>query len=358
LTERAFPASTVELEPQHGIDLARLRHYLQQAAPQLGALRAIRKFKGGQSNPTFWLDCETAAAVLRRKPPGVLLKSAHAVEREFRVIQALANTDVPVAPAHVLCEDDSVLGSPFYVMGYVAGRIFWDPSLPEVPAPARSAYYSEMARVLAAIHAVGPAAIGLGDYGRPGNYFARQIARWIEQYRQSELAPIDDMHTLIDWLPANIPPGDDECTLVHGDFRIDNMIFHPTEPKILAVVDWELSTLGHPLGDLSYACLTWRLPRVGPIKGLLGLDLSALALPSEADFKRDYCARSGRPAPEPWSFYMAFNLFRLAAIAQGVAKRASSGQASSRDAVQVGEMVPVVASAAVALITSTSVINR
>lgn len=354
MTERAAPAATVEIEPAHGINFERLRDYLIQAAPQLGVLRAVRKFKGGQSNPTFWLDCDAAPAVLRRKPPGVLLKSAHAVEREFRVIKALAGTEVPVAPAHVLCEDADVLGSPFYVMGYVAGRIFWDPALEGIAPLERSAYYTEMARVLAAIHRLDPIAIGLADFGRPGNYFARQIARWVEQYRQSELDPIADMHLLMAWLPENIPPGDDESALVHGDFRIDNLIFHPTEPKILAVVDWELSTLGHPLGDLSYACLTWRLPRVGPIKGLLGLDLAALALPSEADFKRDYCARSGRPAPEPWSFYMAFNLFRLGAIAQGVAKRASSGQASSRDAGQVGAMVPVIARAAAELITSTS----
>lgn len=350
MTDAAL-TSTQAIDASHGIDLPSLSRYLAHAVPALGSLERVRKFKGGQSNPTFWVEGSHGTAVLRRKPAGTLLKSAHAVEREFRVIQALAQSGVPVAAAIALCEDASVLGSPFYLMGYVNGRIFWDPALPDVAPSARAAYFSEMARVLAAIHQVSVEAVGLADFGRPGNYFSRQIRRWIEQYRLSELEPLADMDRLIDWLPANIPQGDDETCLVHGDFRIDNLIFHPTKAKILAVVDWELSTLGHPLADLSYACLTWRLPRNGPIKGLLGLDLAALALPDEDHFKREYLGHTGRQAPEPWSFYMAFNLFRLAAIAQGVAKRAQSGQASSDKAAQVGAMVPVIAHQALQLIT-------
>ncbi len=350
LIERSPPTSTDEIEPQHGIDLDRLARYLASNVSQLGALKKVRKFKGGQSNPTFWLDCENQSAVLRRKPPGVLLKSAHAVEREFQVIQALAGSAVPVAQAFALCEDSDVIGSPFYVMGFVEGRIFWDPALEEISPSERAAYFTEMARVLAAIHEVNVLEVGLSQFGRAGNYFSRQIARWTEQYRLSELNPNADMDRLIGWLPVNVPAGDDEACLVHGDFRIDNLIFHPTEPRILAVVDWELATLGHPLGDLSYACLTWRLPRMGPIKGLLGLDLSARQLPTEEAFKAEYCRQRQRDLPDSWHFYIAFNLFRLGAIAQGVAKRASVGQASSKQADQVGAMVPIIAKAAVQLI--------
>jgi aminoglycoside phosphotransferase (APT) family kinase protein len=349
LKPRESPAATVPLEHGPALDQAALGAWLAEHAPQLGELCAARKFRGGQSNPTYWLDCTNAVAVLRRKPPGVLLKSAHQIEREFRVIQALADSAVPVAPAYALCEDPSVIGSAFYVMGYVNGRIFWDPALKDLPPPDRSAYFDEMARVLAAIHAIDPSTAGLADYGRAGDYFARQIKRWVEQYRASEIMPIAAMDALCVWLPLNVPPDDGRSTLVHGDFRIDNLIFHPTEPRVIAVVDWELSTLGHPLADLSYACLTWRLPRQGPIKGLLGIDLATEQLPSEAQFLKRYAEISGTRAPENWNFYMAFNLFRLGSIAQGVAKRATQGQASSAQANEVGALVPIIAGAALEL---------
>ena len=296
----------------------------------------VRQFAGGQSNPTFLVQSQRHRYVLRRKPPGKLLPSAHAVEREFRVIAALAGSEVPVARTYALCEDPGVIGSAFYVMDYVEGRIFWDAALPEVPAPDRRAIYEEMTRVLAALHAIDYTALGLGDYGKTGNYIGRQVARWTQQYRAAETETIDAMERLIEWLPLHIPAGEETC-LVHGDFRLDNTIFHPREPRILAVLDWELSTLGHPLVDLAYLCMRYHLP-ADELRGLGGVDAAALMLPTEAECVADYCRRRGREpiAPQDWTYYLAFCMFRLSGILQGVLARALQGNASSATALQAG----------------------
>jgi aminoglycoside phosphotransferase (APT) family kinase protein len=276
--------------------------------------------------------------VLRRKPPGKLLPSAHAVDREYRVITALGGVGIPVARTWALCEDESVIGTAFYIMDYVAGRVLWDQSLPGMQPAERRAIYDEMNRVIAALHQVDYQAIGLGDYGKPGNYLARQIARWSKQYRASETESIPAMERLMEWLPEHIPPGD-ETSIVHGDFRLDNVIFHPTEPRILAVLDWELSTLGHPLADFSYHCMYWRLTPQ-EFRGIGGLDLPALGIPLESEYVRRYCERSGRGTPQAlkadWNFYLAYNMFRLAAILQGIAKRVEAGTAASEQARQSG----------------------
>jgi aminoglycoside phosphotransferase (APT) family kinase protein len=296
----------------------------------------VRQFAGGQSNPTFLVQSADHRYVLRRKPPGKLLPSAHAVDREYRVIVALANTAVPVAKAHALCEDPAVIGTAFYVMDYVEGRLFWDAALPEVAGAERRAIYDEMTRVIAALHSVDYAAAGLGDYGKPGRYIERQVARWTQQYRASETETIDAVERLIEWLPKHIP-SDEETAIVHGDFRLDNAIFHPTEPRILAVLDWELSTLGHPLVDLAYLCMRYHLS-AEQFHGLAGLDQAALQIPSEAECVADYCRRRGRApvAPQDWTYYLAFNMFRLAGILQGVLARAIQGNASSATALEAG----------------------
>jgi aminoglycoside phosphotransferase (APT) family kinase protein len=275
--------------------------------------------------------------VLRRKPAGPLLPSAHAVDREFRVIGALHRVNFPVARPVCLCEDASVIGTMFYIMSYVAGRNFWDPSLPQMTPLQRAAIYDAMNQVLVQLHTLDFTAIGLSDYGKPGNYFARQIGRWSKQYRASETERIESMEKLLTWLPANIPPGD-ETTLVHGDYRIDNMIFHSHDPKVAAVVDWELSTLGHPLADLSYHVMLWRV-EAGEIRGLRGLDLPALGIPTEAQYVETYCRRTGRDGIEPrvWEFCMAYNLFRIACIRQGILRRVVDGTAASRHARESGE---------------------
>ena len=274
--------------------------------------------------------------VLRRKPAGTLLPSAHAVDREFRVIGALHPTGFPVARPLCLCADAGVIGSMFYIMSYVAGRNFWDPSLPGMTPLQRAAIYDEMNRVLVQLHTLDFAAAGLADYGKPGNYFARQIGRWSKQYRASETERIESMEKLLAWLPANIPPGD-ETTLVHGDYRIDNMIFHSHDARVAAVVDWELSTLGHPLADLSYHVMLWRV-EAGEIRGLRGLDLPALGIPTEQEYVATYCRRTGRPGIEPrvWEFCMAYNLFRIACIRQGILRRVVDGTAASRHAREAG----------------------
>lgn len=333
----ATPATTLAL-PE-----AELATYLQaHVAGFRGPLTATR-FKGGQSNPTYRIDAASGCYVLRRKPPGTLLASAHAVDREFRVLQALHGGAVPVAAPLHLCADVAVIGSMFYLMEHVDGRIFWDPALPQIAAGERGAYYDEIVRVLAAIHALDVDAVGLAEYGKPGNYFARQLARWTEQYRASQIDPIDAMDALIARLPPRCPPDDGSRGLVHGDYRIDNLIFHPTRPRILAVVDWELSTLGHPLADLGYFCMALRLPHNPVIPGLAGLDRTALGIPPEAALLARYAARSGRDASADWGFVLAFSFFRLAAIAQGVAKRAQQGNAASAQATQAGQMVTLLA---------------
>ena len=307
-----------------------------------GPLTAM-KFKGGQSNPTYRIDAASGTYVLRRKPPGPLLPSAHAVDREFRVLQALHGTSVPVAQPLHLCRDESVIGSMFYLMTFVDGRIFWDPSLPDMDATARGDIYLGIIDAMAALHTVDPAAVGLGDYGKPGNYFERQIKRWSEQYRASETRPIAAMDALIDALPARCPADDGVVALAHGDFRIDNLMFHPDEPRVIAIVDWELSTLGHPLADLGYFCMALRLPRNPALPGLAGLDRDALGIPDEVALLARYSQLTGRPIPEDWPFVLAFSFFRLAAIAQGVAKRAEQGNASSEQAMQAGRMVEMLA---------------
>ncbi|MFO0042666.1 MAG: phosphotransferase family protein [Pseudomonadota bacterium] len=335
------------------LDTDRLAAWMTQHVPGFRGPLSATKFKGGQSNPTYRLDAPSGTLVLRRKPAGELLASAHAVDREFRVLQALHGRGVPVAEPVALCADDSVIGSMFYLMGFVEGRSFWDPALPEVAVGARAAYYAEVVRVLAAVHAVDPAAAGLADYGKPGSYFSRQIARWTAQYRAAETMRIDAMEHLLAWLPAHCPPDDGCSALVHGDFRIDNLIFHPTEPRVLAVVDWELSTLGHPLADLAYFCMALRLPRNPAIPGLAGMDRDALGIPSEEALLARYAEATGRSRVPDWNFCLAFNFFRLAAIAQGVLKRAEQGNASSEQAQSVGRMARLVAEAGAAMTTGT-----
>jgi aminoglycoside phosphotransferase (APT) family kinase protein len=254
------------------------------------------------------------------------------VDREYRVLDALRDTDVPVPKAVALCEDEDVIGSMFYVMEHLEGRIFWDPAVPEVGNAERTAIYDEMNRVLAALHSVSVDAVGLSDYGKPGNYYARQIGRWTKQYRASETETVADMEALIEWLPKHIPEGEETVALVHGDYRLDNMIFHPTEPRIIGILDWELSTLGDPLADLAYQLMAWQFPRVGGIAGLAGMDRNELGLPTDDDYIAAYCQRTGRSGIDNWPFYMAFCFFRIAAILQGIKKRAQIGTASSAEA--------------------------
>ncbi len=334
------------------LDEAALAVYLGEHIPGFTGPIKASKFSGGQSNPTFKLETPSATYVLRRQPPGKLLKSAHAVDREFRVYEALANSSVPVPKVYHLCEDRSVIGSMFYVMECCEGRIFWDAALPEMQNNTqRSQAYEQMGEVLAAIHSVDLNAVGLGDYGKPGNYFERQLSRWTAQYRASETQNIDAMNQLIDWLEANIPEDDGRVALVHGDFRLDNMIFHPNESQIIAVLDWELSTLGHPFADLAYQCMQLRMPaNSGNMSGLAGIDRTALGIPSEKAYVAKYCERMGIEGIEHWAFYLAFSFFRLAAIAQGVAKRALDGNASNKEAMKVGAFVAPLAMAALGVI--------
>jgi aminoglycoside phosphotransferase (APT) family kinase protein len=272
--------------------------------------------------------------VLRRKPPGKLLPSAHAVDREYRVISALHGAGIPVARTYALCQDDGVIGTAFYIMEYVEGRVLWDGSLPGMQREERRAIYDELNRVIAALHQVDYIAVGLGDFGKPGNYLERQIARWSKQYRASQTENIEAMERLMEWLPQHIPPGDDTC-IVHGDYRLDNVIYHPSEPRILAVLDWELSTLGHPLADFAYHCMGWRLTP-GEFRGIGELDLAALGIPSEAEYVAMYCRRTGRSAIPNWDYYLAYNMFRLAAILQGIMGRVVDGTASSQHAIESG----------------------
>ena len=328
---------TRPVSERHAFDTGRLADWLRANVEGYSGELAVEQFKGGQSNPTFLLSAGNRKYVMRRKPPGKLLPSAHAVDREYRVITALAQTDVPVAKSYALCQDDAVIGTAFYIMDYVAGRILWDPALPGMVPAERTAIFDEMNRVIAALHNVDYASVGLADYGKPGSYFARQIDRWSKQYRASETEKIEAMDNLMAWLPANIPAGD-ETSIVHGDYRLDNVIFHASEPRILAVIDWELSTLGHPLSDFAYHCMTWRLSP-GQFRGLQGHDLAALGIPGEADYVALYCRRTGResiPAAE-WEYYLAFNMFRLTAILQGIMARAMQGNAASQEAIDTGK---------------------
>ena len=321
-----------------------LSDYLSQHISGFHGPLSAEKFKGGQSNPTYLIRAASGNYVLRRKPPGVLLASAHAVDREFRVLSALSATDVPVAKPLHYCSDDAIIGSAFYVMEYLDGRVFWDPALPEILAHERAAYYREIARVLGNIHRLNPNDIGLGDYGKPGNYFARQLKRWGEQYQQSATEVIPAMDQLIEKLNARVPTDSESApALVHGDFRVDNLMFHPTEPKIIAVMDWELSTLGEALSDAGYFCMALRLPANPTLPGLAGKNRAEIGVPQESEWLADYFSSSGREKPADWPFYLAFNFFRLAAIAQGVKKRAALGNASNARANEVGAMVGLLA---------------
>ena len=328
-------------------DLQVLQAYLQQHLPGFEGPLSLEQFKGGQSNPTYRLTTPGRRYVMRSKPGPVakLLPSAHAIEREFRVMSALASTEVPVAQMHLLCKDESVIGRAFYIMEHVDGRVLWEQSLPALDRAQRGAIYDEMNRVLACLHSVNPSEIGLADYGKPGSYFERQIGRWSKQYAASITQPIEAMDRLIEWLPAHMPDSardESQVSIVHGDYRLDNLMFHPEEPRVLAVLDWELSTLGHPLADFSYHCMAWHIAP-GMFRGIGGLDLDALGIPTEAAYIDAYCRRTGRDAPadratlaRDWNFYLAYNLFRMAAILQGIAKRVEAGTASSEQARQAG----------------------
>ena len=331
---------------------ASLADYLQAHVPDFrGPLRAA-KFKGGQSNPTYLLDAASGKYVLRRKPPGKLLASAHAVDREFRVLGALAGSAVPVARPLHLCTDDSVIGSMFYLMSYVPGRIYFDPSLPDLAPEIRAAHYSAVLDVLAGLAKLDVAAIGLADYGKPGNYFARQVARWSEQYRAAETERIEAMEALLAALPGALPADDGRVALVHGDFRIDNLIWANDAPAIAAIVDWELSTLGHPFSDIAYFCMALRLPRNPVLPGLADIDRAALGIPDEnAMIDRFIAATDLDPRPH-WPFLLAFQFFRLAAIAQGVLKRALQGNASSEQALAAGRMTRTIAELGLAAFSS------
>ena len=295
---------------------------------------SLKPLTGGQSNPTFLLDSGSQRLVLRKKPPGPLLPSAHAVDREYRVMQALRNTDVPVPKMFAYSDDTSVVGTPFYLMEFLEGRVFVDQSLPGMSKEERGEIYREMNRVMAALHQVDPNAVGLGDFGRAGNYFSRQIARWSRQYQESRTEDIDALHSLIEWLPQNIPEGD-QTTIVHGDYRLDNLVFHPTKPVALGVLDWELCTLGHPLADFAYHCMSWHIP-ASLWRGIGGLDLEALGIPSEQAYVKQYSEVTGFSGIEHWDFYIAYNLFRMAAILQGIARRAVDGTAAASDAIETG----------------------
>ena len=331
------------MNTQPDFDITRLQRYLENAAPSVGAIRSAEKFAGGQSNPTYLLQAEEGQYVLRSKPKGKLLKSAHAVEREFRVMEALAHSPVPVPSVLCLCEDLEVIGAVFFVMSYEDGPIFWDPALPELNLDERGTLYRDEIRVLAALHSLDPTGIGLTDFGRPGSYFERQIKRWTGQYRASETTSIGAMESLMLWLSQHTPNDDGQSALIHGDYRLDNLIMTYEKTSIQAVIDWELSTLGHPFADLAYFCMCLRMPNHEQIRGLAGVDRPALGIPEESEIVHQYCTLRGIEAISNWPFYLAFSFFRLAAICQGVLKRALDGNASSEQAVRVGALTPLLA---------------
>ena len=295
---------------------------------------AVKPLTGGQSNPTYLLTSGQQRYVLRKKPPGPLLPSAHAVDREYRVMQALQNSAVPVPKLFAFSEELEIVGTPFYIMEYLDGRVIVDQSLPTFSKEDRSLVYQDMNRVIAALHSVDYATVGLETFGKPGNYFGRQIARWSRQYREANTEDIPALHALIEWLPANIPVGE-QTSIVHGDYRLDNLVLHPTEPRAIGLLDWELATLGHPLADFAYHCMSWHIP-ASLWRGIGGLDLSALGIPDEAQYLKQYSQTTGLDGAEHWDFYIAYNLFRMAAILQGIARRAADGTAASNDALETG----------------------
>ena len=343
-TRQEQNSGTRDVRSEHRVDTDSLAEFLTGNIDGFAGPLTIKQFKGGQSNPTYLLESPSGKYVMRRKPPGKLLKSAHAVDREYRVISALYAAGFPVPRPYVLCEDEDVVGTAFFVMDYVEGRIFWELDLPNCDAQERRAIYDNVNQTIADLHNFDHAEIGLADYGKPGNYFARQISRWTGQYKASEIDQIREMDQLIEWLPENIPD-DDTASVVHGDFRLDNMIVHPTEPRVIAVLDWELSTIGHPLGDFTYHLMSWQMPEIGiGSAGLLGKDLQALGIPGEVEYVRQYCERTGRDDGIPHrDFYSAFNFFRIAAIVQGIAGRVRDGTASSAHASTSAKVVPPLA---------------
>jgi len=334
-------SGTKDVAPQHALDVAKLEAYLSAHIEGFAGPLTLRQFKGGQSNPTYQLVTPSKKYVLRRKPPGKLLPSAHAVDREYRIISALHPTGFPVPRPYVLCQDESVAGTMFYVMECVEGRVLWEPQLPGMDPKQRFAIYDAMNETLARLHQTDFEKLGLQDFGKPGNYFSRQISRWGKQYVASETESNPAMNKLMEWLPAHIPPGE-RNSIVHGDYRLDNMILHPTEPKVLAVLDWEISTIGDPLADFTYHIMQWRMPVGGTGGGtgsLTGLDLKALGIPLEDDYVAMYCKRTGRVGIENLDFYFAYNFFRLACILQGIMGRVRDGTAASAHATTMAAAV-------------------
>ncbi|MAQ50814.1 MAG: phosphotransferase family protein [Pseudomonas sp.] len=336
-------ATLIDVLPAHQFDEAKLANYLQDYLPGANQGITVKQFQGGQSNPTFLLDIAGKRYVLRKKPPGKLLPSAHMVEREFQVINALGKTDVPVPTARLLCEDPEIIGTAFYVMDYVEGRVYSQPLLAEVAQEERMPIYQSMIDTMARMHNADWKAIGLEGYGKPDNYIARQVKRWGGQFEASRTHDMPAMDALMKWLPENIP-ADQSTTIAHGDFRIGNLMLDPTEPKVVSILDWELATLGHPLSDLAYCCLPYHMPvNVDGAKGMVGADLKSLGLPEEQQLLDWYCQYTGRTGVPNWNFYIAFSLFRLAAIVQGVYHRALQGNASNADALEVGKRAGLLA---------------
>ena len=336
-------ATLIDVLPAHQFDEAKLANYLQDYLPGANQGITVKQFQGGQSNPTFLLDIAGKRYVLRKKPPGKLLPSAHMVEREFQVINALGKTDVPVPTARLLCEDPEIIGTAFYVMDYVEGRVYSQPLLSEVAQEERMPIYQSMIETMAKMHNADWKAIGLEGYGKPDNYIARQVKRWGGQFEASRTHDMPAMDALMKWLPENIP-ADESTTIAHGDFRIGNLMLHPTESKVVSILDWELATLGHPLSDLAYCCLPYHMPvNVDGAKGMVGADLKSLGLPEEQQLLDWYCEYTGRSGVPNWNYYIAFSLFRLAAIVQGVYHRALQGNASNADALEVGKRASLLA---------------
>lgn len=331
-------AETTEIRAGHAFDVSLLSSYLERNIEHYSGPATVTQFSGGQSNPTFLIDASGQKYVLRKKPPGDLLPSAHMIEREYRVLAALQGGGVPVPRVYLLCEDDSIIGTPFYVMEFLEGRVFRDPSLPGVSATDRRKIYEEMVETLAALHSIDWRAAGLADFGKHAAYIERQIRLWTKQFRATQTEPNPAMEKLIEWLPQNIP-ADDATTIAHGDFRLENLIFHPTQPKVLALLDWELATLGHPLSDLAFNCMAYHLPHGTPgVNGMADLDLAALNIPDEQRYLEAYCARTGRAGIADWRFYRSFAMFRSAAILHGVYARALQKTASAENALEVGRV--------------------
>ena len=334
----------------HTLDVEKLSDYLTQQLDEFTGIKKSKKFNTGQSNPTYLLETAEKKYVLRKKPPGELLPSAHAVDREYRIIKALQETKVPVPRTVFLCNDESVIGTIFYVMEFVDGRIFWDPTLPEIDENKRMKVYEETVRIMAELHKIDVEKAGLLDFGKPGNYFERQVGRWIKQYRAAETESYPEVETLIAWLEKTMPDDDGLISIVHGDYRLYNMIFDHEEESMLALLDWELSTIGHPYADLAYQCMNWYIPQIGITPGLAGINLEKLGIPSEDDYVSNYCSKMGINSIPNWSFYLAFGFFRLAGIAQGVYKRSIQGNASADNAKELGAAVPILGKIALSIV--------